>query len=498
MTTLNEIAIGQYYLNAKSLGCPRAQIDNGLKGGYIAFPRQLAFHSAARLADEPGGPDQIGFGGARGPGKSHAILAQLGLDDCQRREGLQCLYIRKIGKQAREQMEQLRVKVLRRVEHGFNRNEGLITFPNGSRIVIGHFKSESDIDNYLGLEYDVIAIEESTTLSSTKYRALRDSNRTSRTDWRPRIYNSTNPGGVGHAWYKQTFIEPFRRRDETYTRFIPATVTDNPLIDPGYKRRLEENTGWRLRAYRYGDWDIAAGQFFTTWRREVHVKPPPSDHRNANYSQVWAALDYGLTHYTAAYLLDQVGETIYVLDEYLARGTLIESNAQGIHDMLARHGLSAENLWTFVAGPDAFSRRHDGSTIARQYRQHGIRLKPANADRVNGAAAVMELIGDVERGIEPRLYVSPRCHALIECLPGLEHDPARPEDVLKVDTDEDGVGGDDPYDALRYGIMAVYRPKLLTTSVDFYGSGPAQVEAPAPARSEPEIEKLLAEQEAII
>ena len=29
----------------------------------------------------------------------------------------------------------------------------------------------------------------------------------------------------------------------------------------------------------------------------------------------------------------------------------------------------------------------------------------------------------------------------------------RPEDVLKCDADEDGVGGDDPYDALRYGIQ---------------------------------------------
>ena len=33
---------------------------------------------------------------------------------------------------------------------------------------------------------------------------------------------------------------------------------------------------------------------------------------------------------------------------------------------------------------------------------------------------------------------------------GAWHDPNRPEDVLKVDADEDGVGGDDSADALRY------------------------------------------------
>ena len=38
----------------------------------------------------------------------------------------------------------------------------------------------------------------------------------------------------------------------------------------------------------------------------------------------------------------------------------------------------------------------------------------------------------------------------METLPALQHDPNRPEDVLKVDADEDGVGGDDAADALRY------------------------------------------------
>jgi len=32
----------------------------------------------------------------------------------------------------------------------------------------------------------------------------------------------------------------------------------------------------------------------------------------------------------------------------------------------------------------------------------------------------------------------------------MQPDPNRPEDVLKVDADEDGVGGDDAADALRY------------------------------------------------
>ncbi len=37
--------------------------------------------------------------------------------------------------------------------------------------------------------------------------------------------------------------------------------------------------------------------------------------------------------------------------------------------------------------------------------------------------------------------------------------PNRPEDVLKVDADEDGVGGDDAADALRY--LVATKPRVL-------------------------------------
>ena len=107
-------------------------------------------------------------------------------------------------------------------------------------------------------------------------------------------------------------------------------------------------------------------------------------------------------------------------------------------------------LARFVAGADVFSRQSDGTTIAAQYARHGINLKPANMDRVNGWAEILQGFGEVEGGIRPTLFIHQRCGRLIETLPALQHDPNRPEDVLKVDADEDGVGGDDCADALRY------------------------------------------------
>ena len=104
----------------------------------------------------------------------------------------------------------------------------------------------------------------------------------------------------------------------------------------------------------------------------------------------------------------------------------------------------------FVAGADVFSKQSDGSTVASQYAKLGISLKVANTERVSGWAEILHRLGDPANGVPARLFFHERCARLIECLPSLQHDPNRPEDVLKVDADEDGAGGDDAADGLRY------------------------------------------------
>lgn len=439
---------------AKDRGVPKGSLSRFLSAGYVPQPKQLDFHAAARSCDLPDGPTQVGFGGARGPGKSHAVFAQAALDDCQRVAGLKVLYLRKIQRNAREQFEDLRRAVLRGTPHEFT--GGVLHFPNRSRLFLGHFKNESDVDQYLGIEYDLIVIEEATTLSLLKYRALRDSNRTSKPGFRPRIYSTTNPGGVGHGWFKSTFIVPARDGVETDTRFIFGTVEDNLFNDPDYKKKLEENTGWRLRAYRYGDWDIAAGQYFSTWRYEAIVK---KDLKIMPGAPVWCALDYGFQHPTVCYLLTKYDGKIRVIDEHRKRHALVSENAWEIRAMLKRHNLRVDQLRAFVAGSDVFAKRgnESGKTIADEYYDQGMTLTPANTDRINGAGMLLKLLGQPGSSdapaIEPQIEISDRCARLIECIPTMQHDPHRPEDVLKVDIDENGEGGDDPYDTLRYALM---------------------------------------------
>ena len=82
---------------ALAAGCPEDQVRNFILARVFLQPRQLAASAAARLCDRADGPTSIGYGGARGGGKSHWLLAQMGCDDCQQeadfggdRVGKQC------------------------------------------------------------------------------------------------------------------------------------------------------------------------------------------------------------------------------------------------------------------------------------------------------------------------------------------------------------------------------------------------------------------------
>jgi len=440
------------------VGCPQDQLTRFLQAGYVPQPVQLQFHAAARECDYPGGPVRLGYGGTRGQAKSHAVLAQAVIDDMQRFDGLKWLYLRKIQKKAQESFDDLRRKVLRYISH--TTKDGLLTLPNGSFMVLGGFRSESEIDAYLGLEYDGVVIEDATSLTESKRNVIRGSLRTSRLDWRPRLYESANPGGVGHAWFKRDYYDPWRRAEEDDTRFIHTTMGDNVFINPEYASYLDGLSGWLRRAWRDGDFEISAGQFFITWDERLHVIEPFELPRGWRY---WLSMDYGFVHWNVVYLLAQDGDgNVYVIDEHAERRWLVQQHAQAIHAMLKRNGqMSTSYLQGLYTGPDLFARRgSDEETIGDKYARLGLRFQAAPTDRIAGAAEVLTRLGNPEADIQPSLFIFDRCRRLVDCLPALEHDPRRPEDVLKTDCDADtGEGGDDPYDALRYGLMAIAGPE---------------------------------------
>lgn len=453
---LSSDPLARFIEAARAAGCPRDQVARFLAAGYAPLPKQLEFHAAARAADAEGFADRIALGGARGPGKSHAIFAQLAIDDCQRFPGVNCLYLRKVGKAAKESLENLTNKLLANIPHRLNSREGVISFPNGSKIISGHFQTERDIDNYLGLEYQIMAIEEMTQLTPNKLELLRGSRRSSVEGLRPREYASTNPGGVGHASFRKTFVLPHRERRETNTRFIPASWQDNPWLDAGYIRYLQGLTGVLGKMWRDGEWDIGAGAYFVHWDYNAHVLPASEIATPLPSSQpLWAGFDYGFSHPTSVHFYTSNQSRIkFTVAEHVQQYWLPAQHAAALRDIADRLGRDVSKI-TFYAGHDCFTRESSGQTIADQYRELGINLTRANVNRQAGAAAMLAALGDPTRAdAQPRWFILDNCPRLIETLPAMQTDAKRPMDVVKIDADESGDGGDDAYDSARYGFMA--------------------------------------------
>lgn len=429
---------------AKLAGCPEEQVNRLLNiAGYIPYPWQWMFHAAAREADLEGGPDEIGLGGARGPGKSHAVLSQVALDDCQRVEGLKCLFLRQTGTAAQESFDDLITKAVKgRAE--YHKSKTTLKFPNGSRVLLGGFKDEREIDKYIGIEYDVIIIEELTQITSERYQKLKGSLRTSKTNWRPRIYGSFNPGGIGHAWVRDLFVVPFRENRQTSTRFIPSTYKQNPALNEGYIRYLESLSGSLGRAWREGNWDVFEGQYFAEWDHERHVVSPftiPSTW--LRYRSIDPSGREGITscHW---YAVDSDGR-VWVYREYYWDARAKDKNGMELggrdYDQHARaiaalsretDGTDEQYAYT-VIDTAAFAKAGYSETAAEIFDRNGVSgLLPAAKERVLGWNAVHTYLRwqkTPEGYTQPMMRVFSTCVNMIRTFPLAIHDELHPEDL---------------------------------------------------------------------
>jgi phage terminase large subunit len=439
--------IDAYVTAAHGAGCPQDQIERFIVAGYVALPKILAFHSTARAADD-GIIRELMLDGTRGSAKSHGIIAQVCLDDCQRHANLKWLFLRQTQQAARESFYDLVSRVLQGIPHTANMDR--VMFPNGSRVVIGGYKDEHDIDKYIGVEYDGLAGEDINQISGSRYERLLGSVRTSRDNWTPRVYLSTNPGGIGHTYYKERFVIPQREHRETTTRRLFTSYKDNPFIDQGYREYLDHLTGDLAKMWRDGDWDIFAGQVFSMWREDRHVIKPFTI---PDHWVKWRAIDWG---YAAPFCClwfakDTDTRRLYIYRELYLTGITDDRQAEMIRDM------TVEQVQYSYADPSMWTKRTtdiNATSTADEYARHGVILTRADNDRLSGKRKVDRYLSNAPDGL-PGLQVFETCANLIRTLPSLPYDNIRVEDV---DTDAE----DHAYDALRYGLtnqITESRPK---------------------------------------
>ena len=428
---------------AHKVGVSQGQMERFLRGGYIPQMKQLDFHAEAHKAQTTI-VRYISQGGTRSSAKTHTALAQVLLDDCQRCPGLKVLFLRKIQKAAKESFEDVIAKVLWNMEYKGPGADGILRFPNGSRVHLGGYKDPSDIDKYLGIEYDLIVIEEATQLPEEKVNRISGSLRTTRSDWRTCMYMTYNPEGVGLQWAREQFVIPWREGREagTVRRFIFSTYKDNKHTDPDYVLYLESLPGALGEAWREGNFDVYMGMAFPNFRDEIHIiKPFPIP----DYWYMWVSVDDGYADPFCAlwFAKDPITRRVYVVREAYQALLTNSQQANLINDYTDRN-------WTikkYIGDPQMFVRSHRNKvhSAADEYKRHGILLRRGENNRILGKRAVDEMLSIAPDGL-PKMQIFDECPNLAAQLKNLVFDPNKPEDT-------DQTMEDHAYDTARYGLL---------------------------------------------
>lgn len=399
------------------------------------YPKQIQFFSSTKR--------YIGYGGARGGGKSWSARTKallLAMDD--EKQGIQILFLRRTLKELRENHLYPMQKILKElIDIGYVNYKDQtkeFLFPGGSRIVFGYCDNENDVLQYQGQAYDVIFLEEATQFTEFQFNTLTESNRSSgmmKIKFSPRMYFTMNPGGVGHVWVKRLFIDRDYRNKEKADNyeFIQSLVYDNDYLmenNPEYVENLENLPEDRKKAMLYGDWDAFEGQYFNEFNRQLHVIEPfiiPSHWRR------YITLDYGLDMLACLWIaIDEQGNA-YVYKELYESNLIISEAAKRIKEVNG-----ADKIDLYYAPPDLWNRRQEtGKSAAELFMDNGVILVKSNNDRVQGWYNVKEWlkpyktrdIGTGEEVTTARLKIFKNCLNLIRTLPQLQHDEKNPNDV---------------------------------------------------------------------
>jgi hypothetical protein len=180
----------------------------------------------------------------------------------------------------------------------FKSGDKVWEFPNGARLALRHLDNEYDVTHYQGHEFTWIGFDELGNYPTSYCWTYMMSRARSSAGAPCYLRGTGNPGGKGHGWLKQRFIDgkkPMTVYAENGIKriFIPANIDDNQILlmnDPLYRKRLENLPEHLRRALLHGDWDVFEGQIFAEFRRDRHVVKPfplPPDEWKRFYAFDW-------------------------------------------------------------------------------------------------------------------------------------------------------------------------------------------------------------------
>jgi hypothetical protein len=326
-------------------------------------------------------------------------------------------------------------------------------YPNGARLWIGGM---DDPGKVLSGERDWIYVNQAEELSLEDWETL-----STRTTGRgavtahPMLFGDCNPGPADH-WI-------LRRQQAGSLLLLESRHVDNPsLYDADGAQTaqgqrsmatLDRLTGVRRQRLRSGLWVGAEGEYYSQLDEQRHILPMPE---YAGWS-FWCALDYGFSHpLSFGVFARDPYNNVYCIGHHSAHKWYIPQHCDAMDSLLDGLGLNRRGM-RIVAGHDCWNAgKDDPETIADKFAKRGYILERAVISRVLGARALGERLGnpDCDPPILPTLFFVEQTRPIFDTLARMTHDPRNAEDVLKVNADGDGRGGDDLYDMARYGLMA--------------------------------------------
>lgn len=449
---------------------------------------------------------EILYGGAAGGGKSHCMRA-LAIYYAIHIPNVQIFLFRRLSEDLKKNHLDGSSGFVSSLSEMINKNlcsinysTAQITFWNGAKIHLCHCQHEKDVIKYQGVEINILLIDELTHFTNYIYKFLRGRVRlgglevpSNLVGQLPRIVCGSNPGGIGHEFVKNEFIDGkellkiYKMKDEDggmLRQFIPAKLADNPTMtinDPLYKFKLLGLGGALARAMLEGDWDAIEGAYFDKFDKTIHVTPSfdiPDDWYkirgfdwgySAPFGVLWAAVSDGSLINVGGKKICFPRDSLIIYREYY--GWTGKPN-EGVKMELAEIGKNTKQMQGYevmnnqVADPAIFdeSKKNMGMTQAEELAKYGCIYQRADNKRVAGWQQIRaRLLG---RDGSPLIYITEDCKSLIRTLPIMQYDKTKPEDL---DTSLE----DHLMDVLRYICMA--RPitinvkeAILSPEEDFY------------------------------
>ena len=430
---------------------------------YRPTAKQLLFHNSAA--------DEVLYGGAAGGGKSTAVVADA-LVKCCRTPGVSAWLFRRTYPELDDTLVAIARRLMPQEVGSYSAAAHEVRLRNGSVMKFRHVQRDDDVYRYQGAEMQYLYIDELTHFPKGVYDYLKTRVRARREiRVKPLVRCTSNPGGPGHGWVKQRFVDPqpqggiidcpvysahLGKTKIRTVQFIPALATDNPHLASEYLYELEQKPKALRDALLLGKWDAFEGQAFTEWLDDpehysdginTHVISPIPIPR---HWRRWRSFDFGYSKPFSVgwWAVDGRGRVYryaewYGWDGTANHGARLDPAAIALGILEREREMEPNMGYTGIADPSIFDESR-GHSVARQMANAGVHFLRGDNKRIPGK---MELHYRLRlQDGQPGLYVFSTCKQFIRTIPALVCGTNRPEDI---DTD----GEDHIYDETRYFLM---------------------------------------------